>query len=100
ILLLLAIINTSCAQEKNDRLILGEKYAKEVLEETLKNNNGHNIVDNKTTIIKNNETAIKIAETILFEIYGQNNIVKQKPYEIYNIKNYYVISGTLPHNYV
>mgnify|MGYP003534195606 FL=1 len=78
----------------------GEKYAKEVLEETLKNNRVHNVIDNKTPIIKNDSTAIKVAESILFEIYGEKNIIKQKPYEIYKIKNYYVISGTLPKNYV
>ncbi|RLZ06404.1 NTF2 fold immunity protein [Faecalibacter macacae] len=100
ILLFLSIINISCAQEKNQRLILGEKYAKEVLEETLKNNKVHNVIDNKTPIIKNDSTAIKVAESILFEIYGENNIIKQKPYEIYKIESYYVISGTLPKNYV
>ena len=100
ILLFLSIINISCAQEKNQKLILGEKYAKEVLEETLKNNRVHNVIDNKTPIIKNDSTAIKVAESILFEIYGENNIIKQKPYRIYKIENYYVISGTLPKNYV
>ncbi|HEY4540557.1 MAG TPA: NTF2 fold immunity protein [Faecalibacter sp.] len=100
ILLFLSIINISCAQENKQQLILGEKYAKEVLEETLKNNRVHNVIDNKTPIIKNDSTAITVAESILFEIYGENNIINQRPYKIHKIENYYVISGTLPKNYV
>ena len=79
---------------------MGEKYAKSELEKTLNPKNEHNVIDNKSLIITNKETAVKIAETILFEIYGKKNIENQKPYEIYKFENFYVILGTLPKNSV
>lgn len=94
LLIFLAFTINSCAQ--NNRLVLGEKYAKEELDAVLANKSRDNLVDNKELIVKNSNTAIKIAEAILFEIYGKANIEEQKPYEKYLIKNYWVISGTLP----
>ncbi len=94
LLIFLAFTINSCAQ--NNRLILGEKYAKEELDAVLAKRPGHNVVDNKELIVKESNTAIKIAEAILFDIYGKENIEEQKPYEKYLIKNYWVISGTLP----
>lgn len=94
LVIFLAFTINSCAQ--NNRLILGEKYAKEELDAVLAKKSGHNVVDNKELIVKESKTAIKIAEAILFEIYGKENIERQKPYEEYLIKNYWVISGTLP----
>ena len=90
----LAFTINSCAQ--NNRLVLGEKYAKEELDAVLAKKPGHNVVDNKELIVKESNTAIKISEAILFDIYGKENIERQKPYEKYLIKNYWVISGTLP----
>lgn len=90
----LAFTINSCAQNK--RIVLGEKYAKEELDAVLTNKSGHNVVDQKELIVKDSNTAIKIAEAILFGIYGKANIEEQKPYEKYLIKNYWVISGTLP----
>jgi PBP1b-binding outer membrane lipoprotein LpoB len=94
LLIFLAFTINSCAQ--NNRLILGEKYAKEELEAVLANKSEDNLVDNKELTVKNSNTAIKIAEAILFEIYGKANIEEQKPYEKYLIKDYWVILGTLP----
>jgi hypothetical protein len=37
-----------------------------------------------------------MVEPILFSIYGKDNIITQRPYEIYPIENYWVITGTLP----
>lgn len=87
---------TISSNSQNKRTVLGEKYAKEELDAVLAKKPGHNVVDNKGLIVKESKTAIKIAEAILFEIYGKENIESQKPYEEYLIKNYWVISGTLP----
>jgi hypothetical protein len=81
---------------QNKRIVLGEKYAKEELHAVLANKPGDNLVGNKELIVKNSNTAIKIAEAILFEIYGKANIEEQKPYEKYLIKDHWVILGTLP----
>ncbi len=47
-------------------------------------------------IIKNKETAISIAESILFPIYGKNNIEQQKPYDVIEINHNWFIKGHLP----
>jgi len=95
-LLVIFLAFTINSYSQNKRTILGIKYAKEELDAVLAKKPGHNVVDNKELIVKDSNTAIKIAEAILFEIYGKENIEEQKPYEKYLIKNYWVISGTLP----
>jgi hypothetical protein len=98
------LINTICvvniySQDFKDRLVLGESYAKKELQKSLNDNKVHNVISNKTILLKDKETAIMIAETILFKIYGKENIVGERPYEVYNIDNYWVIIGTLPKGY-
>lgn len=89
----------SYSQDKSDRLYLGKQQAKSELQRALSQQKQHNVVDNKTLLIKNKDTAIKIAESILFDIYGKENILKQQPYESYLIENHWVISGTLQKGY-
>ncbi len=55
----------------------------------------HNVIDNKTVILKDRNVAILIAETILFNLYGKENIQRQKPYAVDLLDNYWVISGSL-----
>lgn len=94
---LLLVTLGSCAQNK--RLVLGEENAKQELKVALSKKAQHNVIDYKKLIIKDSVTAIKIAEPILFDIYGKENIEQQKPYESYLLENYWVISGTLPEDY-
>jgi hypothetical protein len=89
----------ACGQTKNDRTILGKSYAEKELKLALTDVTQHNVIDNKTKIIKDSLTAINVAEPILFSIYGKDNIRKQRPYEAYFVNNYWVICGTLPKNY-
>jgi hypothetical protein len=77
----------------NDR-----KYAEETLQEVLTTNKDHNVIQPNTIIIKSPETAIKALEPILFDIYGEKNIMEQRPYEVSDFKDYYVINGTLDVN--
>ena len=53
--------------------------------------------DNNTSLIqiKDSAQAISIAEQALFKVYGQKHITDQKPYHLYNIKNHWVMFGTL-----
>jgi hypothetical protein len=95
---LLLVTLTGCAQNK--RLVLGKENATEELKIALSKKPQHNIIDYKKLIIKDSVTAIKIAQPILFDIYGKENIEKQKPFEIYLLENYWVISGTLPEDYL
>lgn len=50
-------------------------------------------------ILKDGAVAIEVAEAILFNKYGKENIVKQRPYFIIPVKNnYWVIEGKRPKN--
>jgi len=93
---LLTFTITACGQTKGYRTTLGKVYAEQELKSSLADKSQHNVIDNKTVIIKDSLTAINIAEPILFSIYGKDNITKQRPYEIYFIDNYWLIMGTLP----
>lgn len=95
-LTLLTFTLTACGQTKSDRTILGKKYAEQEIKSSLTDKSQQNVIDNKTVIIKDSLTAINIAEPLLFNIYGKDNITKQRPYEIYFIDNYWLITGTLP----
>lgn len=83
------------AQESDDRIYLGKKNADYQLSEVITNNKLHNIINSENQIIKSEETLIKIIEPILFDIYGKENIERQKPYEINDFEDYYVVNGTL-----
>ncbi|MEH0154079.1 YbbC/YhhH family protein [Limibacter armeniacum] len=96
IILILAFFSISfiAYSQSDDRPRMGIEFAKQELETALNNSSEKQILVD--TIIKSQETAIKYAEAILFEIYSQKNIEKQKPYEIYKIDGYWIIRGTLP----
>ncbi|MEY2692909.1 MAG: hypothetical protein RIT03_1300 [Bacteroidota bacterium] len=93
---LLFISLTSCGQTKSDRTQFGVEYAKSELKDALYNKKEKQILVD--TVIKDKETATIVAEAILFKIYGKDKITKQRPYEINQINNYWVLNGTLPKN--
>jgi len=86
--------STLVACSQTERSKLGFEYAKQELESAINNSSEKQILVDK--VIKTQKTAIKYAETVLFEIYGQKNIEKQKPYELYKIDEYWIIGGRLP----
>lgn len=98
-LMLLTITLTACGQAKSDRTIFGKSYAEKELQLALSGKSRHNVIDNKKAVVKDSLTAVNIAESILFSIYGKDNITQQRPYEIYFIGNYWLIAGTLPSDY-
>jgi NTF2 fold immunity protein len=75
--------------------ISGEKYAREAITEAVINWKDKPFYD---TLISDKETAISVAEAILFKFYGKENIIAERPYEIYLIAGYWFIGGTLPAN--
>jgi hypothetical protein len=95
-IILIFICQISCGQTKNNRSKLGVEYAKRELKEALSNNSERQILVD--IVITDKETAITISETILFKIYGKNNIISQRPYEINKFDEYWVLNGTLPQN--
>lgn len=94
-LILFMSLSTACGQDKNERTVLGKSTAEKELELALSERPQHNVIS-QSTIIKDNSTAIKVAEPILFSVYGEDNIINQRPYEVHLIEHYWVISGTLP----
>ncbi len=79
------------AQDFNGRLVMGQKYAaQEVKKARIKYHKPF-----YDTLINNKETAISIAEAIVFQIYGKENIIKERPYECYLIEGFWYITGTL-----
>ena len=84
----------SCNNSLHDKL--GVEVAKEELKNALSTDTTKlEILDKNELLIKNENTAISIAEPILFDIYGKSKIEDEKPYEVYLIDNYWVINGTL-----
>ena len=65
------------------------EYAKEELENAKINNEF-----SPTKVIPDSKTAVEIAESILFPIYGKDNIIKQRPYDVNFTDGYYIINGT------
>ncbi len=49
--------------------------------------------------IANEDAAVEIAEPILFNIYGEDHVTDQKPYQVNLIDSVWVVNGTLPINY-
>ena len=94
--ILLLFVLVACSQVKNDRIYIGKTNAEQELKSFLSSSPQHNVIDNKKAIIKDSLTAIDVAEPILFNIYGKENIVKERPYESHLIDDYWVINGTLP----
>ncbi|MCC9019815.1 YbbC/YhhH family protein [Flavobacterium lipolyticum] len=96
---LLFLIFSFNAYSQNKRLLLGKEYAQKELEITLSEETRENYVDNERILLKDKNTAVKIAESVLFSIYGKQNIIEKRPYEIYFLDKYYwFITGTLPKN--
>ena len=91
--MLFVISNISCNKILHRKL--GIDYAKSELESALNDTTKLVILNEKELLIKEENTAIQVAEPILFEIYGKSKIEAQKPYEAYLINNYWVIRGTM-----
>lgn len=86
----------SCTESKTMHIFsenTNSNYAKSELESALTENE---ILPDK--VISDSETAVEIAEIILFKIYRKENIIKQRPYDVNYIDNYYIINGTLPND--
>ena len=91
-ILLILVFSSSFAQSKNPDLERARKF----VEESLNDKTAHNVIVKKTSQhLLEKQTIIKIAEATLFQIYGKENILRQKPYKTYRINNFWLIEGTL-----
>lgn len=80
-------------QVATDHSFLGVDVARNQVKSAL---NGEGDKFNYDMLIKDSATAIAMAEPLLFQAYGENRILGEKPYEVYLIDGYWYISGTIP----
>jgi len=88
----------SCGQSSDSQKMTKEQ-AETILSEALSDSTLHNVIGT-TPIITDSTKAVKFAELVLFDIYGKDNIDSQKPYDIFHIGNYWLVSGILPKGYL
>ena len=80
-------------QMPKDHDSFGKEFAKQQLQDLLKGKGQPFTWD---TLIRDSSTAIAMAEPLLFEIFGKEQIVSERPYEVYLIDGYWYLSGTIP----
>ena len=83
-------------QNYKNRGVIGEDSAKQTIKNIL-NDGGYKL--SSDTLISDKETAISVAEIMLFRSYGKATITTEKPYECYLIDGYWFLRGTLPKNH-
>lgn len=97
---LLTFALADCGLVRNDRAKGNRTSAEQKLEFALAGKSEDNVLDRETLIIRDSVTAISVVEPILYSYFGKEHIKKQRPYEIFLIDKYWVISGTLPKDYL
>ena len=91
---------TASGQIKSGRFRSDRNWAEKALKSALTNTRkGFNFISNDRILIKDSNTAVNIAEPILFSVYGKDDIIFERPYDIFFINKYWIISGTLPIDY-
>lgn len=78
------------------RFIPGKSRSEEQLKTLLSEQTTYQFSGSKETQIKDTLTAVNLAESYLFEIYGRDNIISQRPYEVNFYQNCWILNGTLP----
>ena len=96
ILAALIVPITFWGQNFKNRNVVGQDSAKQSIKNILGDSTYKLPSD---TLIRDKETAISIAEIILFKIYSKALITSEKPYECYLIDGYWFLTGTLPKNF-
>jgi hypothetical protein len=76
------------------RTFLGEEIARDELAIFIKNRHANPLQGR--VLIANKEMLISIAEPILFELFGKEDIISSRPYEAYLFEDYWIMMGTLP----
>jgi hypothetical protein len=89
---------TSCKRKIEAKSVERQKILEEYIDSMLIDSVNFNEIDNKKIIIKTESQFVSIIEPILFDIYGKEQIIDERPYEVYFVKNYWIISGYLPPN--
>jgi len=93
-------LNFSCSEKIDSNKIFLEnqnrEYAISELQNALKNNRTipESEIDYTAKPIPDSKSAVNIAEKILFEVYGKDNIKEQRPYNLVLQNGYWILNGT------
>jgi hypothetical protein len=79
----------------NNKTYLGQKIAQKYINEYLQSEKSDNYVLNNTKLINDSKTLISVIEPILFNVFGKQNIINQRPYGIYKCNDYWFVMGSL-----
>ncbi len=90
--LMICVFFVFCSCTKHQKL--GLQVAKDELKGALLYKENRKL--NYGNLITTPQAAIAIAEPILFGVYGKQEILDERPYEVYLIDGYWVLNGTLP----
>ena len=93
---LLIISFSGAAQNTEGHRRLGREVAREELQTALKELSRHTEAADAQLLLPDSLLAVQVAEPILYRTYGEKNIQRQRPYEVYLIDHYWVLQGTLP----
>ncbi|MEX0997681.1 MAG: NTF2 fold immunity protein [Flavobacteriaceae bacterium] len=93
LILLLPFTQEVVAQKNFVSSQIGKQLAEYELNQTILKEKVGNVVNTKFNLLKNSQTAIAVAEPILFATYGEKTIVDQRPYEVHQVQDYWVILG-------
>ncbi len=95
ILISLSVTQTSCKRKIEVKSLERQKIYEECIDSIIIDREAFNEIDRKKILIKDEKQFIRIVEPILFDIYGKERIIDERPYEVYFAKNYWIISGSL-----
>ena len=98
ILIIGFLISTNLQAQESEKKSDERIHAEQLLDYALKNKSERKIME--SPLIPKKENAINYAENILFELYGKEKIINEKPYQIHLIDDYWIITGTLPKDWV
>lgn len=84
----LCFCKTSNWESLQDKVVINSLYEELVL------NPENSPLVLKERLISNEEKAVQVAELFLFDIYGKDEIIKQKPYKICQYKDNWIITGS------
>lgn len=95
LLLFLVLLIAGCQRKRLYDKTEGETYARKRIQEVLADtiyahDRGQQI------LVNNGELAIKIVEPILFDKYGEEMILDEKPYQAFKVDNYWLVRGSTP----
>jgi hypothetical protein len=81
----------SCGQQLSDSEI---KTDRDIIKNALNDKTGKSVCVEK--VVPDKATAVAIAEPILFNVYGKDQILHERPYVVNFVDGYWVLSGSLP----